>query len=185
MWECFISPIDWMWTSYARETVFTFRTVLDFIRRDPRGGECTSTERNLDVWDITQEGSDSEIQRIGLCQWFSTRGDIALQRTFSKVWRHFWFQPGEMLLASSRQRTKMLLNIVPRIGKFFTSENYSRQMSMVLRLRSLAQVKVMLGAGCLKNEQKVAMRERPALNTCLAQRAQNHARCMPVREEHS
>lgn len=50
-----------------------------------------------------------------------------------------------MLLASRGLRAEMLLNIVAGIGKFSTTKNYSLQMAIVLRLRTLAEVKVMLG----------------------------------------
>lgn len=64
-------------------------------------------------------GSDSEVDCIYLGQWFVTRGDFALQQTFSNIWRHF----GDMLLASSEWRARMLINIVKYIGKLFTTKN--------------------------------------------------------------
>lgn len=43
---------------------------------------------------MAEGGSDSEVDCIYLGQWFVTRGDFALQQTFSNIWRHF----GDMLL---------------------------------------------------------------------------------------
>lgn len=86
----------------------------------------------------------AEMEYICSGNWFSTRGNFSLQETMSNVWRHFWLQLGKMVLASIRERARILVNINECIGKFSTTRNCLGPNVNSAKVRTLAQVKVML-----------------------------------------
>ena len=84
-------------------------------------------------------GKKRKIQ-INLDQWFLIKGDFAPQKTFGKVWRHFWLSDwgsGVCATGVSWVEARDVLNILQCSGQLFMAKNYSTQSpAIVPRLRN-------------------------------------------------